>query len=90
MDDEAIEKRPALAGFSFDSRELLLGHARVMFERHRGDFTAAGVVPDQPYERCNRADIGAAFPHCGDFGADIEILVLDAYHRSSFMGPIVS
>jgi hypothetical protein len=61
-----------------------------MFERHRGDFTAARVIPDQTDERCYRADIGAAFPQGSDLGADIEILVLNADHRSSFAGPTIS
>jgi hypothetical protein len=90
MHDKAIEKRPAFPSFSFDARQLFLGHAGVMFERHGGDFTAAGVVADEPYERRDRAGICAAFPQGSDFGADIEILVLNADHRSSFTGPIIS
>jgi hypothetical protein len=89
MDDEAIEKRPAFAGFGFDAREFLLGHARIMFKRHRSDFAAAGVVADKADERRNRANIGAAFPQGSDLGADIKILLLNADHRSSFASPIV-
>src|SRR6185312_17212913 len=73
----------AASRLRLDAFELALGHAGIMFQRHRADLFVAGDVAHQPDERRDAADAGLAARQRLDLGADIEILALDADHRSA-------
>src|ERR1700754_1263863 len=57
------------------------GHARIMFERQRGDRFAILATPANAAERNHCADIGAPAGHRRDFLRDVEIGFLDANRR---------
>src|SRR5262249_20124825 len=57
-------------------RDLLLRHARVMFERQRGD-TVAVAAPTDAGKAHDRADLGAPLREQRALARDVEIGLLD-------------
>ena len=80
MHDEARLKREARARLGLDAGKLGLGHAGIMFERHRRD--RAIPIAHRAGEGDDGADIAPACLEPRDLGADIEIFPLDADHLS--------
>ncbi len=69
-----------------DARQLGLGHAGIVLERHAGDAGAIVLAAHDPGEGDDGADVGAAGGEAAHVGADVEVLALDAYTQGSASG----
>jgi hypothetical protein len=69
---------PAPASLGNDFRQRLLGHPRIVLQRHRRHVTAS----DQANETGHRASVRITRRQGGDFGADVEVGFLngDLFH----------
>ena len=84
VDHQGIEDAPARLRLVDDLSNRLLGHARIMLERHLGDRAALVRIAHQPDEARHRADPRIAPAQRGNLGTHIEISGLNAYrHRSA-------
>lgn len=77
VDHRDVAQGPAAAGRLDDLREALLGHPRIVFERHGRDVRAVVDVSHDPRERDNRAHVGRTLADAGGFLADVKGLGRD-------------
>ena len=85
MHDEAIEKGPACVCLRLDAGKLFLRHAGIMLERHGGHRVRCGLIAHGSDECGDGAHICAAASQCGNLGADVEILALNANYSCSLL-----
>src|SRR5262245_4892697 len=78
MHDEARLKREARARLGLDACKFGLGHAGIMFERHRRD--RAVLIAHRAGEGDDSADVAPPGLEPRDLGADVEIFPLHADH----------
>src|SRR5579862_3626245 len=83
VDDQGGGERPAPVGLGLDLGELLLGHARVVFEDEGGDAVVPSPASNDPDKARDAANVVVAGGEPVEFGADIEILALDPNHSLS-------
>ena len=84
MDQRDVEQGPARLRVLDQRGQRLLGHARIVFQRHRGNIAAIVHVTCQADEAGDGADVGAAMSQGVDFHPQLEGFALHHYlHRFS-------
>jgi hypothetical protein len=86
--DERIQQRPAGARLLLDSRELTLGHAGIVLERHRRHRPALVQVAHQADEHAHGAGPGGALAEPRQLRGNVEIIALHP-HRHWTQPPVM-
>src|SRR5262249_45136693 len=82
VDDQGCVEFPPAARLGLDLSELLLGHARIMLERHGADAVATRGVAHHADKTYDAADLVPILGEPRDLGAHVEVLALDPDHLS--------